>query len=287
MENINHGTVFSDWLAISYAASSSPVSQVLGFLEGITSVHEKPSGRNKTIYRVSDVGTLKVTHEDHYHNLSFSGGVLAALRRLPLHRDFLISIMGPPSNVTRLDVSIDLPVPGHTVLAGIDKRHPDGVIEVAGHPRQLQFITDAISGTPTGTVYCQHKGYSGYVFIRVYDKAKEVLDRTGEKIPPTTRYEITVKKGASLRDYTNPESLFWHYMPETILAKPKGKIIAPWSPTERVDYDSKSMSNITDYEALRSLIQTSFSTSSIVDTAKSINGGPELVIREIKQMLGI
>ena len=286
MANIEYGKVFSDWLSLSYSASNSPVTEILSFLDSVSAIEEVPQGSSRTLYKVSDFGTLLVRHDDCYQNFSFTGGVLAALRRLPNYRDFVLALGSYPSNVTRLDAALDLPISANTVIRNIDRQHPSRQVEVAGHKRSLQFITDSLGEEATGTVYLQNRRYSGYIKIRVYDKTKEMLDK-GIEIPPTTRYEIEVHKGASLKDFCEPLSVFWHYMPSSILSKPKSSLIPSWEPTERIKYDDKPISHTTDYEQLRRLIQSSFALKSLATKSAQTNGGSRLLLRELEALLSL
>lgn len=279
---IKHFEVFADWLSISYAASQSPISEILSFLGQLTTVDELPKGKDKTLYQVSDAGTMFVTHKDSYHNFSFSGGLLAALRRLPDYRDFILALASRPHNITRLDAAFDVPVDMPLVLKNIRKVYSSGYAEICDHHRKIQYHLSDRDGVTTGTVYFQNRTYQGNVKLRVYDKKEEVFDKHGEDIPPTTRYELSIGRGASLADFQNPTSIFWHYMPEDLLRPPSDVLIKPWSPTERVAYDDVDENHTTDYETLRFLIQNSASLRSLVDRCLSVNGGAELLVREVQ-----
>lgn len=231
------------------------------------------------------LGLCGVTHRENYHNFSFSGGLLAALRRLAEHRDFVIALASSPHNITRLDVALDVPIAGHIVLDNISKLYPNGRAELCGHERKLQYVLSKEQRHPTGTVYFQDRNYGGNVFLRVYDKAYEVYCREQYLMSPTTRYEFSIKRGASLADYQNPTSIFWHYMPEKLLKAPDGVVIAPWSPVERVEYDKPVDSLTTDYETLRFLIQNSVALRDLVSRCQSVNGGGELLLREVRSAL--
>jgi len=286
MISINYLKPFCDWLSISFAASRSPLTDILATLNALSVVNERPKGRGKTLYDVPDVGTLFVTHDDRYHNFSFSGGLLSALRRLPEFRDVILALASSPHNITRFDATMDIPVPTPIVVKNFRKSFPDGSVEICGHKRHMQFVSDFVGDSSTGTVYFQNKSYQGNVKLRVYDKQREVLDKLGIDISPTTRYELSIGRGASLRDFQDPTSIFWHYMPETVLKRPPDVLCKPWSPAERVDYDEKIEPLTTDYETLRYLIENSVSLRHLVDRCLSVRGGDALLLREVKKALG-
>ncbi len=125
--------------------------------------------------------------------------------------------------------------------------------------------------------------------LRVYDKINEILDGNPSLVGALkgkrhTRYELTVSKGASLDDFARPDSIFWHYMPHVLLKPPEGLSVAPWKPTERVEYDSVPPSHITDYERLRVFLEESSTLRQLVAQSHQINGGLSLLHRIIDQL---
>jgi len=91
-----------------------------------------------------------------------------------------------------------------------------------------EWLQTRPDGRKTGTWYAGNRRDSE-ITCRVYDKAQEAHDKRGELMPPRTRCELTVKKGANptLRDAAEPERLFWHYMSPAILKRPQG--VPEWS----------------------------------------------------------
>jgi len=287
MSSTNYYRVFADWLSISYAASCSPYSEILALLSELHDYTERPKGKDKTLYEFPNIGTLFVTHTDSFHNFSFSGGLLKSLKDFNMFRSFLITLGSHPHNITRLDAALDVPIAGHIIMGNIKRAYPSGYAEICGTKRKIQYITSHIDGVQTGTTYFQSKGYSGYVFLRVYDKADEAFVKSGVELPPTTRYELTAKRGASLRDLENPMSLFWHYMPDKVLKCPPHLQIPAWSPAERVEYDDIEESSPTDIETLRYLVENSSALQQLVKQAQSINGGDFILLRAVETALGV
>ncbi len=281
---INYLTPFSDWLSISYPTSCSPHHDILSYLSSLDLFGYSEMGRGKELYQGALGGTCFITSKDNYVNLSISGGVLSRAREAGTLHEFQSLLSSAPHNVTRLDAAYDVPVPGHKVISGIQSKFPQGTVEIAGKVRKLQYLLDQNSaGQYTGTVYFQSKSYKGTIKLRVYDKAHEQLEKSSVTIPPTTRYELTVSRGASLRDFACPDSIFWHFLPQGLLPKPNG--VPSWSPTERIDYDQHSISRVTDYERLKYFIQNSPALVELVRKASQVNGGSVLLEREIKSLL--
>lgn len=282
---------FSDWLSISFPASASPYNQIIDFFGRIALFKAFPKGKDKMLY-CFDAGTLMVKYTDSYHSFSFSGGVLGLIRGTVHALDFMAILRSAPSNITRLDAAIDIPLPGHMVLSSIQAKYPDGVCEIAGHPRNMFHVisNDPIhAGQVTGTTYFQSKGYKGYVGLRVYDKINEMLNNSPElksvlSTKGLTRYELSVYKGASLDDFARPRDVFWHYLPTDLLKRPQGVEIRPWKPSERISYDSVDTVDVTDYERLRRVLEGSMSLRMFVEQACSTNGGLQLLHRVIDQM---
>lgn len=290
MENINHYQAFCDWLSISYPRAVSPLSDVLALLQPLCSIddfEESPRGRDKVLYQFGSLGTLFVTVEDTYHNLSFSGSLLASIRQSNIEREFILSLSSGPYNITRLDAAYDVPIAGGFVISQLQRRFPSGTVKLAKRERKLRYDLSDFSGSRTGTVYFQDKRYQGNVKLRIYDKALQLLEVHDQVIPATTRYELTVGRGATLNDFVDPTSLFWHYMPSEVLQRPTGLLVKPWKPSGRVSYDNPLYEYLppTDYETLRTLIQNSIALQHLVGKCLRVNGGDKLLLREIGKLL--
>lgn len=281
---INYLKPFCDWLSISYPSSCSPHSELMSFLNQYVLFGYTDLGKGKESYKGLDGGSCFITSKNGYCNVSISGSVLQKCREAGALRD-LISILGSaPHNITRLDAAYDVPIAGHKVIKGIQSKYPDCYVELATRLRRLQYVLDQdTAGNFTGTAYFQNRAYKGTVKLRVYDKTHQMFHEFGETIPTTTRYELSVARGASLRDFSDPASIFWHFLPEGLLQKPDG--VPSWCSTERINYDDYADSLTTDYEKLRFLIQNSPALIEIAKRANSVNGGSVLLEREVRAML--
>jgi hypothetical protein len=136
----------------------------------------------------------------------------------------------------------------------------------------------------TGTVYFQNKKYKGKILLKVYDKAHEVFESTGLEIPPLTRYELTVARGASLKDFDNPSLVFAHFIPQNLLKFDLDGLKLPWKAKDRINYDEHTEFIQTDLERLRFLIENQPSLRDLVSTAKTIHGGLNLLQLHIEKL---
>ena len=118
----------------------------------------------------------------------------------------------------------------------------------------------------------------------MYDKAFEALNRS-EIASPTTRYELTIKRGASLRDLVNPTDLLFNYLPVELLSPPKSLIVKPWKPVERASYDPPDISFITDYEKLKSILESHPGLNTLIEYACTMNGGSKLLTQYIEKTI--
>lgn len=282
--SINYLKPFADWLSISYPASCSPHLEIISLLNDSNPMGYAEMGAGKELYKTEFGGSCFVTSKESYTNLSISGSMLSSSRDAGTFRELESLLGSAPHNITRLDVAYDTPMPGEQAISNIQRMYPTGYAKLAGRSRQMNYnLSQLDKGRQTGTVYFQTKSYKGTILLRAYDKAWEQLQAHGVTIPPTTRYEVTVNRGASLKDFSRPDAVFWHFLPEGLLKRPAG--LPDWSATERIDYDSHNGTRTTDYERLRFLIENSPALLQLVERAASVNGGSLLLEREIRAML--
>ena len=282
-------TPTADWLSISYATSSSPLTELISFFTLYTGITEVYSKHTESLYRVGD-GSLKIIHKDEYENFSFSGGVLRSVRSTSGYPEFLRLLASAPYNISRLDIAYDLPIDGSLSIRNIRNLYPDSKCTIASHPRNMQFIlsnADSLNNEMTGTVYFQSKKYNGHIFLKAYDKTHEArtrLNLDSTFLNPVTRYELTIKRGASLKDFDTPSSCFWHFIPRELLKAPKPYLNSSWSPIERIKYDNSVPMVPTDYENFKLLVQNHQSLHSLVQKAHSVNGGSSILLSQIRNI---
>lgn len=282
--SIDYFKPFADWLSISYPTSLSPHMDVISLFNCISPMSYAGMGSGKELYKTEIGATCFITSKDSYSNISISGSLLSLARDSNKMRDLIELLGSAPHNITRLDVAYDTPMPGEQAISNIQSMYHTGYAKLAGRYRQMNYNLSQIGkGRQTGTAYFQNRNYNGTVLLRVYDKAWEQLQQRDSTISPTTRYELTVRRGASLRDFTNPDSVFWHFLPDGLLKRPES--VSKWLATDRIDYDAHNEVRTTDYERLRFLIQNSPALLQLAERASSINGGSVLLEREIRALL--
>lgn len=280
----NYLKPFSDWLSISYPTTKSPHLEIISFFNQYAVFEYFELGGGKELYKSSS-GTIHMVSKDNFVNLSLSGSLLNLARKEGEMVSLQMLLSSGPYNITRLDIAYDAPMPGHLVLSNIRALYPTGYAKISSRERQLQYVTNQLeTGKETGTCYFQTKKYKGTLKLRVYDKAYEQLQEFNRSIPPTTRYELTIGRGASLKDFSNPENAFWHFIPSGLLRKPVNMYTCKWVAKERIDYDDYLDSKTTDYERLKFLIHNSPALLQLVRSASTTTGGRVLLEREISYM---
>lgn len=133
--------------------------------------------------------------------------------------------------ITRADLTVDVSchAPDYldildTMLLNGEIRFPDG--KVATH-----------NGRPVE--YTEAKERSGGLYYnkrtaercgKIYDKAKERLDKVGKLIAPTLRIEQTLsnKLGLTIADLKNPAAIYYHHLPPVLMDKPPD--VPEWEP---------------------------------------------------------
>jgi hypothetical protein len=151
--------------------------------------------------------------------VSLSGRALADLRGAAMFHEFLAIMADYPHRVTRLDAAADFEVDGADAIEALHSRYPRRHVRLGQRSQKMSTMLAPRDWDhrESGTIYVGHRRTS-QITCRVYDKRKEVLDRTGEDPEQDwTRVEITVKgksgdrTGPTLRDAVEPERLFWCY----------------------------------------------------------------------------
>jgi hypothetical protein len=282
----NYLTPFSDWLSISYPTSLSPHLDLVSFFNSLSVLTYTDLGGSKELYKVESGGSLFITSRESYVNISISGSLLSLVRGSEHMLGFSQILSSAPYNITRLDIAYDTPIAGSLTIQRIRDRYPDGYAHVANRKRQLQYILNQETLTSTtGTVYFQTNKYKGTIKLRVYDKAYEMLQSRNVVLTPTSRYELSVGRGASLRDFLHPSLAFWHFMPKELLTPPQRFNNLTWSAAERINYDDYTSPSSTDYQRLKFLIENHPVLLELVKASQSVTGGDLLLKRQIDDLL--
>lgn len=221
--------VFCDWLDVTFSSSDCPSPELNRFLLD-AGFHSPPSGRyGHTAYTspFPHRGKIHVDQNSRWSRVSASGGSCAALRASGHWLEYLSLLSMSPHRVTRLDASYDRPVDGAVTLRELRSRYPAGTASLG---RKSLAVTLMLSTRPdgleSGTWYLGHRSRAR-ITAKVYDKALEALERRGELLLPTTRYEITATHGSgvTLRDAALPEAFFWSAASPALLQAPEGVVM--------------------------------------------------------------
>lgn len=210
-----------DWLSLSYSPDDSPLDQVKAelLLMGAT-LTDYSEGRKYTL-AIPNFGMVAVELRRGLHYVSLSGSSLEFLRVTSRYDSMLSLLASCPHKVTRLDAAYDVHTDAADVLDALQARYVDGK---AALTRKAMKITQQMGirpdGRRSGTLYFGHRS-KARVTARVYDKCLEALEKRNELLPPTVRYEVTIKDGqATLNDAYDPTAVFWHFASDVLLAPP-------------------------------------------------------------------
>ena len=276
-------SVFSDWLDVTCSPDDSFIDSVSYALDSIGG-HVISYDRD-VVYSLGN-GTVKLQRNKCFHKVGVSGSALFRIRELG-KLDYFLSCLGEvPHSVTRLDVSLDALQDGADVFAHFQKRFskPSKYPKLSRKAVVPSYFSSRreSDGRVTGTVNIgAYKNTK--VSARIYDKQHEALQKRGEILPPTVRYELTVRKDMqpSLRDVVQPTGIFWHYMGNTLLTLPDD---APswepgWGGAWKMQVEKPLL-----YQVVKSKVETNPELQRIFELADSMcPDGREIVFRMIKE----
>lgn len=277
--SVNRSEVFCDWLDVTTPPHEEHrLRSELGAL--LTE-----AGADKVtddLYRLNG-GSFKFVANSKWFKLSFSGSVVAILRFNRQWEHALALIGEGPHRVTRVDAAIDLELDGADAIAMLQAAYPMGQVRLSQRPVAVsELLSTRDDGRKTGTWYVGHRGKSE-ITCRVYDKAKEALDKRGEHIPPRTRCELTVCKGAgpTLRDAAEPARIFWHYMAPAILPRPDD--VPAWDSGWAEGWNMERI-ELLPAQALKRRIEQSAELAALIELADSIGtDGRQYALRLIRE----
>ena len=221
--------IFTDHLTVTFSPENSPSDLVENFFIsiGCLPVH----GNDPTVrsFRTGCNGWGHIREKKRYTSIEASGRFLYVMRTVQVFNEYLSLLSTCPHKVTRLDAALDVGrdfVDWHSEFVAKYPRRKVPLMRKGAIASEVMGPRD--DGKMSGSVYIGQRGKNRQI-MRVYDKTKEALDRRGEIIPPTVRYEVEVGRnfGATLRDAADPTSLFYHVASPSILPLPGN--IPSWS----------------------------------------------------------
>lgn len=262
-------TSFCDYLDVTYSPVDCPYPELnLLFLGAGFIVRRDASGA--VFYTPpSERGVAKISHASRFAKVSLSGGVCEALRLAGLWDEALSILGSSPHKVTRLDAAVDLPIDAAPVISALRRRYPEGRVNLGRKALPVSvMLSIRDDGQESGTFYVGHRT-AARMTCRVYDKALEALVKRGEKLPPTTRVEVTARKdsGATLRDAALPDALFWHIASPALFKQPEG--VPVWVPNTEMGYTAPARS-FEPAETLRRRVESSPEIEAFLAVADSI-----------------
>jgi len=280
--------VFCDWLDVTCHPEHSFIDEVVLFLN----YHLFPvlfsDGKGCTKYRVGN-GVLSLECKRGFHRASVSGGVIRELEGKGLFRDYVNVLGSVGHNVTRIDAAVDVYRDAPSVLRGLECRYPDDLFSFGRKSLRVMRVYSARDPDRalTGTWYVGHRS-KARVTARVYDKQFEALEKRGEILPPTTRYELTFKKDyhCSLYDALMPESLFYTHASPKLLSAPEGKYILPWAVKGIVPWKSEPFNHELSLERFEQRVCTSPEMLKLAELASEFgSGGEAIILRHFQRCL--
>lgn len=172
-------------------------------------------------------GTVKTTQFGSVFYVGTSGKALLSLRNANAFNQYLMLFGLNPHKVTRLDAACDFVVDAPPVLGAIYREFRSGVFLTQKRAPVTSLFSPDQFGRDTGTVYLGKR--DGGLFVRVYDKRHQVIDCGLPDPGPWLRVELAARvDGMTLRDASDPTSLFYQYIPDSLVSRPDG--VVPWVP---------------------------------------------------------
>lgn len=265
-------SVFVDCLDVTFAPTDIPAPQLNTLLlaAAFDPTYSKGGGK---LYRTPDkLGTVRIDITGKYGRISCSGASCRHLRKVGLWMDYLSILSSSPHCITRLDAALDLAMDGADLVERMRLRHPTGHVFLGRKSIKSSVILGIrADGRESGTWYAGY-GSSAKATARVYDKAKQVLDRYGEVIPPRGRIEVTAWKdyGATLRDAALPEAIFWHIASPALISKPEG--VPMWQANTDGGWQAPQK-EINPAEVMRRRVEESAEIDRLIELAQTFSGG--------------
>lgn len=260
--------VFADWLDVTYSPDCSPWVDVSRFLQGAGAHIKRDDG--KSLLLIVGDGVIKIDERSRFVRISCSGAALEYLRKQDCYQQFLAELSAAPHLVTRLDVALDTAEDGAATLERLRRRFPATCQLSRKALKTTAILSRRDDGRLSGSFYVGHRSRAR-VTLRVYDKALERYNVAGILMPPTTRYELTIRgdrdrPSASLRDAAEPASIFWHHLPQSVLAQRPARP-PPWEPVLDMGWSGRQLEPLSPRQLLARRVESSPDLRAILDLA--------------------
>lgn len=268
---VQYTEVFCDYLSVTYSPDDSVFDDALEHFEALGFLVDTMDPK-VTLMLHERGGLIRLETAPHFHKLTLPGQPLSFLRQI-CELDSTLALLGSkPHKVTRLDSALDSSKDTPTVFKWFDRKFSDGYANLTRKKAKIEKLLSVrdSDGSYTGTYYFGSRGGAAKTFARVYDKQHEAKQKRGVDLPPTTRYEVVVKEGASLRDAAMPTAIFWHYAAPSLLRRPAN--IPDWVKSDSYGWTYEKPDRL-PAEVLKRLIEKSGQLRRMEQLAESI--GPE------------
>lgn len=277
-------SVICDYLDVTTPPECSTVDNVFSLLSlRATDLRGDPSNLTMSI----GDGTVKLTRKKIFNRISASGSALAHLRAHGLFHRYLDSLASGPHKITRLDCARDTPEDFADLLPKLRRRYRNKKVFLSRKGLPIKFITSLrdSDNRETGTFYAGHRTKSRLT-ARIYDKSNQLYEQHGEiSSEPITRAELTVKSdvGATLRDASEPDRIFWHFMKKDLLRSSYEGNIPDWSPDWAQPWEA-SVSRRDPASKIDFLIENSEFLDALISVSDELGPhGRDYLIRQLER----
>lgn len=287
---------FCDWLTVTYSPENCPDPEVQDLVYSVGGVQVNSPKDGRKCYRVGGSwgddfskwpGTIVVDHGNGWVRIDFSGMALKHFRTASEYGNLLALLSTSPHKVTRLDATLDVPADAADVIKEFVDRHPTGFAAIRRKKLKIMSTIGVRDDMrKSGTVYLGHRTRAR-VTAKVYDKQLEALEKRGLLLPPTTRYEITLRDGTcTLRDASDCGPVFWHHaVPVFFPVVPDG-VVAWESFGDMVGWKYQKRERLPMRQA-RKIIEEGSEVRMLVSLAEDLGlHGRTLILRMIANQLG-
>lgn len=229
-------------------------------------------------------GKVKLSTMRGIFRVSVSGTAIRVLQLQGMWANLLAELADGPHRVTRLDAATDLDLDGADALEALETAYHRGEVRLSRRPIRTKVMHSVrpSDGRKTGTWYAGHRS-GAEITCRVYDKAQQIFDTTGDSVPPRTRAELTVRKGCTLRDAFEPERVFWHYMAPAIFQRPSH--VPEWASGWAEGWTMERV-ELLPAQRLKALIERSPDLAAIIELSDAVGvHGRSMALRLIEDKI--
>lgn len=282
MYGIHYNSIFADYLSVTSPPDSGLSDGIHHYLisNGYSEDSKTPEKSAYSNPDNLDMGTVLLDCNDRFHGIQFKGRALKYLRESS-QLDYALGIMAiHPHSVTRLDLALDRRECFNTTVRRYKRKYPkDWCLHGLTALRMTYLLSKLPSGGTEGSVYFGKPSARHSVKAVVYNKTAQMLSEWDTKIDSdVTRYELRFFKraGASLRDVSLPESLFYEHSSMFGMKRPSN--VSKWVSGACLP-EYPPMPKKTPYSRLQTYLDTNKAFTQMVDLADDMGpNGREMLL---------